>query len=1138
LSSLYKMDVATFKNLLERLQSVDHGTRTEAESALGNISPTERLSLFLQSMTDSSLVTSARTLAAVLCRRLLMNDCEEAFGPLPEDTKNQIRQQLLVAIVNEPVNLMRRKIADVAAELVREHFDDDGVCQWREFQPFIFECFKSPEPGLREIGCHLFAIVPAIFGPDPKKLLTDIGHMLGQALQDADPKVREAGFRALSAFLVHNASENSIQVSLRDLVQPALMAIAANLESDSEDDTMLKCLVEMAESTPKFIRPYLQVTLELCYKVLCNADLSDPIRHIALEVIITLAENIPSGVRKAGKEMIRPLVRTLLQMMTELEDDPDWATADTPEEDEEDSNAITAEMALDRFACAMVSQVVLDEITQTVPIMLEDPDWRKRHAGLMAVSACGEGCHKQMEGMLGSIIQAVIPRMADPEPRVRYAACNAIGQMAADFGPKLQKNYHSAIIPAIMHVLDDKVPRVQANAGAALVNCCETSMKSVLLTYLDDLVNKLQEVMTAKFHEMVEKGHKLVLLQTVTSIAAVADASGENFAPYYDRFMPGLKYIMENAIHPDLRLLRGKTIECISLIVLAVGKEKFMQDANSIMTLFMKTQTAIGGESAGKGSNEDQFDDDDPQVNYIITAWARICKLMGRSFEPFLPTVMPQVLKTARMAPKVCVLDDEEAESFDPESWQILSIGEDQNCAIRTSILEDKATACQMLVCYARELKDSFAPYCEEVLNTMLPLLSLCLNDEIRSAAAEIMPYLMASMKKSRPDLIAGAWDKVFSKLIEAISTEPEREIVAELLESLAGCIENLGVGYLNFERMTEIHRLLDRFFHEHFEKDEERAAKRQDEDYDEQEEERILNEKDEDEYVLSKMCEVMRAIFSTYKTEALPLFQQLMVHVVKLLEPNRPWSDLEWGLCFIADLIECGGPQSFAMKDFFIPAIARAIMHRQNSIRQTAIFSIGVMAMFGCENYVPTLTDFVPPLIQIIESPESSSDENNMCRENAVASMTKIMKYRPEALAPAGLGDMDSLIARWVTWLPIWEDDEETVHVYGYLCDLVEANNPAVLGGPSNTNLPRIVAAIARVFSEKGLSKSNEEEEGAGVAAGDQQHTVNGSKSAPVVYDRCVAILRLIQGNSSVFEACMSQLSEKERQTIVASLS
>ena len=40
------------------------------------------------------------------------------------------------------------------------------------------------------------------------------------------------------------------------------------------------------------------------------------------------------------------------------------------------------------------------------------------------------------------------------------------------------------------------------------------------------------------------------------------------------RFMPTLKFLFVNATSPDLRLLRGKTIECISLIGLAVGKEK------------------------------------------------------------------------------------------------------------------------------------------------------------------------------------------------------------------------------------------------------------------------------------------------------------------------------------------------------------------------------------------------------------------------------------------------------------------------------------------------------------------------------------------------------------------------------------
>ena len=40
------------------------------------------------------------------------------------------------------------------------------------------------------------------------------------------------------------------------------------------------------------------------------------------------------------------------------------------------------------------------------------------------------------------------------------------------------------------------------------------------------------------------------------------------------RFMPSLKYIVQNANDPELRLLSGKTIECISLIGLAVGRDK------------------------------------------------------------------------------------------------------------------------------------------------------------------------------------------------------------------------------------------------------------------------------------------------------------------------------------------------------------------------------------------------------------------------------------------------------------------------------------------------------------------------------------------------------------------------------------
>lgn len=134
---------------------------------------------------------------------------------------------------------------------------------------------------------------------------------------------------------------------------------------------------------------------------------------------------------------------------------------------------------------------------------------------------------------------------------------------------------------------------------------------------------------------MIQKGTKLVLEQVVTSIASVADTAEEKFVPYYDLFMPSLKHIVENAVQKELRLLRGKTIECISLIGLAVGKEKvhartgcdtiqifklkdgwhlniflfcyqFMPDASAVMQLLLKTQTDFN-----------DLEDDDPQVRRL-----------------------------------------------------------------------------------------------------------------------------------------------------------------------------------------------------------------------------------------------------------------------------------------------------------------------------------------------------------------------------------------------------------------------------------------------------------------------------------------------------------------------------------------
>lgn len=47
--------------------------------------------------------------------------------------------------------------------------------------------------------------------------------------------------------------------------------------------------------------------------------------------------------------------------------------------------------------------------------------------------------------------------------------------------------------------------------------------------------------------------------------------------------------------------------------------------------------------------------------------------------------------------------------------WELISLGDSQNIGLHTAKLEDKAMACQMLVCYARVMKNHFRPYVDEV---------------------------------------------------------------------------------------------------------------------------------------------------------------------------------------------------------------------------------------------------------------------------------------------------------------------------------------------------------------------------------------------------------------------------------------
>ena len=100
---------------------------------------------------------------------------------------------------------------------------------------------------------------------------------------------------------------------------------------------------------------------------------------------------------------------------------------------------------------------------------------------------------------------------------------------------------------------------------------------------------------------------------------------------------------------------------------------------------------------------------------------------------------------------------------------------------------------------------------------------------------------------------------------------------------------------------------------------------------------------------------------------------------------------------------------------------------------------------------------EVIPLLVGVIQAPESKVKENVNATENCI--------------------NVNEILPHWLSWLPLNEDKEEAVHTFDFLCDLIESNNPIVLG-PDNANLPKIFVIIAEgvmsesVKGEDGCSK------------------------------------------------------------------
>ncbi|KAF5368152.1 hypothetical protein D9615_010189 [Tricholomella constricta] len=456
-------------------------------------------------------------------------------------------------------------------------------------------------------------------------------------------------------------------------------------------------------------------------------DLRQTLRLSALEFTISLSEARAGMVKKqAGWTDI--VVRGCLEAMGEFDEEAEgglegWLSDDplnSSSSADTDSPPALYEQSLNRLACAMGGRAVLPPAFQYIPSMLASYDWRVHHAGLMAIATIG----KVMQNELGKIVDLVTPMFSDSHPRVRDQLCTDLEEI-------IQK-YHQQLFAVLIPTLEDPEPRIH----------------STLLPYLDPIVERLLKLLNPAGDPATVK--RYVQEQAITTLAMVADASELTFVKHYSSIMPLLLNVLRNAEGLDYRKLRVKAMECAGLIAIAVGRDVFRPDSNTLVELLMRIQ---------KGRSIQR-----------IHSWGT---------------------RTASAKADVSVYEDDEEKVEEREGWETV-IMDGQTLVIRTSAIEEKCQAFETLVIYCSTLGARFAPYLAQSLEVTLPALRFYFHEGVREACALLIPMLLAAGKASAT-LTNQMVSATFHQLISCISTEHDASFLASLYKCFNDAMRVIG---------------------------------------------------------------------------------------------------------------------------------------------------------------------------------------------------------------------------------------------------------------------------------------------------------------------------------------------------------
>jgi len=682
--------------------------------------------LFLTQLIISYDSAQLKQLAATQARPLVA----KYWTKIPAEQRQSARTQLFQAALSEESSLVRHATSRVIGSIAKIDLEDG---EWAELPGLLQQAATSSKASERAVGVYLLYSILDTMGDGFSSKFKELFALFSKTIKDPESlEVRVNTLLAISKMaLVIDADEDQASIKAFQSLFPAMVAVLKDsIDAGSEDQIMLTFEVFNTLLTAEYqlMAKHFPDLVVFMNQIATNTNMADETRTQAIGFLMQCV--VYRRLRVQGAKMGEPLTKSMLQIVTEIDDD---ASA----EDDDITPARSALGLIDTMAQSLPASQVVVPLLDALPEYSTSQNAKQRQAGILALGMVVEGAPDFLSTQLSQVMPILLTLLEDSEVIVRQAALQTTARLADDLPEDVTKS-HDKLMPLLVKNLTAAMAAYKGEDEGPTIDIMKTSTGAIdavvdgmdaedAVPYLDKLAPLLQKLFKHPDFKI-----KALAAGALGSLASTVEAP---FLPYLHESMHAMQEYITKKESEDELDLRAGCIDAMGQMAAAVGPAEFK---DYVQPLMRQSEEAL------------QLDHSRlKESTYIL--WGSLAKVYEDQFAPFLDGVVTglfdcidqeeadlevelgdhakdllgkEVLIAGRKVKVAAADDDDETDNETIEDVDLLDDDDSDwgDFSTVTPVALEKEIAVEVIGDVLSHTKTAYLPYFEKTIEKLLPL--------------------------------------------------------------------------------------------------------------------------------------------------------------------------------------------------------------------------------------------------------------------------------------------------------------------------------------------------------------------------------------------------------------------------------